>query len=125
MPLRLNHRAASAERADVPAFFLYGEPLRAPDARTVHVETIAARSSLYDWKIRAHRHRDLHQVLIVWRGPIEAQLDGARQTLRGPALPPLRRSLVNDHPRDRCDRREEHREDEEIERALTNDGDHD
>jgi AraC family transcriptional regulator, transcriptional activator of pobA len=92
MSPRLNRRAASADRADVPAFFLYGEPLRAPDARTVHVETIAARSSLYDWKIRAHRHRDLHQVLIVWRGPIEAQLDGAIQTLRGPAfviVPPL------------------------------------
>jgi len=73
------------ERGDVPAFFLYGEPLRPPDARTVHVETIAARSRLYDWKIRAHRHRDLHQVLIVWRGPIEAQLDGTTRTLGGPA----------------------------------------
>jgi AraC family transcriptional activator of pobA len=84
--------AISRDRAEVPAFFLYGEPLRAPDGRTVHVETIAARSSLYDWKIRAHRHRDLHQVLIVWRGPIEVQLDGSRAALRGPALvivPPL------------------------------------
>ncbi|HEY4973845.1 MAG TPA: helix-turn-helix domain-containing protein [Steroidobacteraceae bacterium] len=92
MPPRLNRRGTSTDRADVPAFFLYGEPLRAPDARTVHVETIAARSSLYDWKIRAHRHRDLHQVLIVWRGPIEAQLDGAKASLRGPAfviVPPL------------------------------------
>jgi AraC family transcriptional regulator, transcriptional activator of pobA len=92
MSLRPNRRPSSVARADVPAFFLYGEPLRAPDARTVHVETIAARSSLYDWKIRAHRHRDLHQVLIVWRGPIEAQLDGAIETLRAPALvivPPL------------------------------------
>jgi AraC family transcriptional activator of pobA len=92
MPPRLNRRGASADRGEVPAFFLYGEPQRAPDARTVHVETIAARSSLYDWKIRAHRHRDLHQVLIVWRGPIEAQLDGARAVLRGPAfviVPPL------------------------------------
>jgi AraC family transcriptional activator of pobA len=92
MSPRLKRRATSADRADVPAFFLYGEPLRAPDARTVHVETIAARSRLYDWKIRAHRHRDLHQVLIVWRGPIEAQLDSAVETLRGPAfviVPPL------------------------------------
>jgi AraC family transcriptional activator of pobA len=92
MPRRPNHRAAATERGDVPAFFLYGEPLRAPDARTVHVETIAARSSLYDWKIRPHRHRDLQQVLIVWRGPIHAQLDGARAILRGPAfvvVPPL------------------------------------
>jgi len=92
MPPRPNHRGTSTDRGDVPAFFLYGEPLRAPDARTVHVETIAARSSLHDWKIRAHRHRDLHQVLIVWRGPIEAQLDGVKETLRGPAfviVPPL------------------------------------
>jgi AraC family transcriptional activator of pobA len=92
MPPREYRCADSSTRADVPAFFLYGEPLRAPDARTVHVETIAARSSLHDWKIRPHRHRDLHQVLIVWRGPIEAQLDGEPSTLRGPALvivPPL------------------------------------
>jgi AraC family transcriptional activator of pobA len=92
MPPHPNHRGTSADRGDVPAFFLYGEPLRAPDARTVHVETIAARSSLYDWKIRPHRHRDLHQILIVWRGPIQAQLDGAKAILRGPAfviVPPL------------------------------------
>jgi AraC family transcriptional regulator, transcriptional activator of pobA len=86
MPPRLRPGGIATDRGDVPAFFLYGEPLRAPDARTVHVETIAARSRLYDWKIRAHRHRDLHQVLIVWRGPIEAQLDGAKQILRGPAF---------------------------------------
>jgi AraC family transcriptional activator of pobA len=92
MPPRPNHRGTATDRADVPAFFLYGEPLRAPDARTVHVETIAARSSLHDWKIRAHRHRDLHQVLIVWRGPITAQLDSTRKVLRGPAfviVPPI------------------------------------
>jgi AraC family transcriptional activator of pobA len=92
MPVHLNRRGISTDRGAVPAFFLYGEPLRAPDARTVHVETIAARSSLHDWKIRAHRHRDLHQILIVWRGPIEAQLDGTATALRGPALvivPPL------------------------------------
>ncbi|MGH8232483.1 MAG: helix-turn-helix domain-containing protein [Steroidobacteraceae bacterium] len=92
MSQREHSRADGGARADVPAFFLYGEPLRAPDARTVHVETIAARSRLHDWKIRPHRHRDLHQVLIVWRGPIEAQLDGEHAALRGPALvivPPL------------------------------------
>ena len=72
--------------AAIPAFFLYGEPLRAPDERTVHVETIAARSRLHDWKIRAHRHRDLQQVLILWRGTVDAQLDGAHTMLSGPAL---------------------------------------
>jgi len=70
----------------VPAFFLYGEALRPPDERTVHVETIAARSRLHDWHIRAHRHRDLHQVLIVWRGRVDVQLDGDRSVLPGPAV---------------------------------------
>ena len=69
----------------VPAFFLYGEPLRPPDERLVHIETIAARSRLHDWVIRAHRHRDLHQVLLVDRGRVEARLDGRAVALRAPA----------------------------------------
>jgi AraC family transcriptional activator of pobA len=92
MPPRLNGRGTSTERGAVPAYFLYGEPLRAPDGRTVHVETIATRSRLHDWKIRTHRHKDLHQILIVWRGPVEAYLDGERTVLRGPAfinVPPV------------------------------------
>ena len=69
----------------VPAFFLYGEPLRPPDERLVHIETIAARSRLHDWHIRAHRHRDLHQVLLIERGRVEARLDGRAIALRAPA----------------------------------------
>lgn len=69
----------------VPAFFLYGEPLQPPDERLVHVETIAARSRLHDWVIRPHRHRDLHQLLLVERGSVDARLDGRAALLRGPA----------------------------------------
>ena len=68
----------------VPAYFLYGEPLRPPDERVVHVETIAARSTLHDWTIRPHRHRDLHQVLLVRRGRVELQLDGRAEAARSP-----------------------------------------
>jgi AraC family transcriptional activator of pobA len=84
MGLNARRKPKSADR--VPAFFLYGEALRPPDERTVHVETIEARSRLHDWHIRPHRHRDLHQVLIVWRGRIDVQLDGDRNALSGPAL---------------------------------------
>lgn len=70
----------------IPAFFLYGEPLRTPDERTVHVETIAARSHLHAWNIRPHRHRDLQQILLVQRGRIEASLDVRNETLRAPAV---------------------------------------
>jgi AraC family transcriptional activator of pobA len=68
----------------VPAFFLYGEPLQAPDERLVHVETIAARSRLHDWVIRPHRHRDLHQVLLTRRGRADVTLDGRADALRSP-----------------------------------------
>jgi AraC family transcriptional activator of pobA len=69
----------------VPAYFLYGEPLQPPDELLVHVETIAARSRLHGWVIRAHRHHDLHQVLLVHSGQLEATLDGRSAALRAPA----------------------------------------
>ena len=75
---------ANRHAPPVPAFFLYGEPLQAPDERLVHVETIAARSRLHDWNIRPHRHRDLHQVLLIQRGRADARLDAAAQSLRSP-----------------------------------------
>ncbi len=75
-----------AGAAPIPAFFLYGEPLQAPDERLVHVETIAARSSINDWNIRPHRHRDLHQVLITRRGRVQVQLDGGTVAIDAPGL---------------------------------------
>jgi AraC family transcriptional regulator, transcriptional activator of pobA len=52
----------------LPLFHLYGDP---PDDQAfdfIHVETIASRSSLNDWLIRAHRHRNLFQILLVASG---------------------------------------------------------
>ena len=69
----------------VPAFFLYGEPLRPPDERMVHIETIAARSRIHNWIIAAHRHRDLHQVLFIRHGRVEARIDGRTAQLRAPS----------------------------------------
>jgi len=79
-------RAPAATVASIPVFSLYGEPLRPPELGTVHVETVAARSRLYDWNIREHVHRDLYQVLKVRRGAVIAQIDGTRHKLRGPML---------------------------------------
>ncbi len=87
MHKRSQPRTESARnpRIMVPAFFLYGEPLRPPDERLVHIETIAARSRLHDWVIKAHRHRDLHQVLLIEQGRLEARIDGESAGLRAPA----------------------------------------
>jgi AraC family transcriptional activator of pobA len=84
--LRSPAAARPAPAGPVPAFFLYGEPLQPPDERLVHIETIAARSQLHDWRIRPHRHHDLHQLLLLERGRVHAQVDNAVHLLRPPAL---------------------------------------
>ena len=52
----------------LPLFHLYGDP---PDDQAfdfIHIETIASRSSVHDWTIRAHRHRNLFQILLIEQG---------------------------------------------------------
>ena len=73
-------------RAAIPRFFLYGEPPRDADERFLHVETIADRSRLYDWRIRPHAHRDLHQILVLFTGGGEMQAETQRYTFQAPVL---------------------------------------
>jgi AraC family transcriptional regulator, transcriptional activator of pobA len=58
-----------AQTAQVlPLFHLYGDP---PDDQAfdfIHIETISSRSSIHDWVIGAHRHRNLFQILVIARG---------------------------------------------------------
>jgi AraC family transcriptional regulator, transcriptional activator of pobA len=72
--------------APIPRFFLYGEPPRAADERFVHIETIADRSTLYDWKIRPHTHRDLHQLLVILDGGGEMRAESSAHAFTAPAL---------------------------------------
>jgi AraC family transcriptional activator of pobA len=69
----------------LPLFHLYGDP---PDDQAfdfIHVETIASRSSIHDWTIRAHRHRNLFQILLIERGGGEMTFDAARLGFTAPA----------------------------------------
>jgi AraC family transcriptional activator of pobA len=70
----------------VPRYFLFGEPPHEADERFFHVETIADRSRLYDWTIRAHAHRDLHQLLVLLEGGAEIRLENPGAAIRAPAL---------------------------------------
>jgi AraC family transcriptional activator of pobA len=70
----------------IPRFFLYGEPPRDPGERFVHVETIADRSRVHDWRIQPHAHRDLHQLLVVCSGGGEMEAETQRHAIRAPAL---------------------------------------
>jgi AraC family transcriptional activator of pobA len=85
-PQRAIYRNNAAPVDAIPAFFLYGEPLQPPDERLIHIETISARSKLNDWNIRPHRHRDLHQVLLTFKGSVEVRLDATAACLASPAL---------------------------------------
>ena len=76
----------SEPRAAIPRFFLYGEPPRDADERFVHVETIADRSRLYEWRIRPHAHRDLHQVLVILAGGGDMQAETQHHSFQAPAL---------------------------------------
>ena len=69
----------------LPLFHLYGDP---PDDQAfdfIHVETIASRSSVHDWMIRAHRHRNLFQILLIERGGGEMTFEAASLPFAAPA----------------------------------------
>ena len=69
----------------LPLFHLYGDP---PDDQAfdfIHVETIASRSSIHDWTIRAHRHRNLFQILLIEQGGGEMTFEAARLPFAAPA----------------------------------------
>jgi AraC family transcriptional regulator, transcriptional activator of pobA len=73
-------------QAAIPRFFLYGEPPRDAGERFVHVETIADRSRMHDWRIQPHAHRDLHQVLVIAKGGGEMEAETQKQPFQSPAL---------------------------------------
>jgi len=69
----------------LPLFHLYGDP---PDDQAfdfIHVETIPSRSSVNDWTIRAHRHRNLFQILLIERGGGEMTYEAAKLPFAAPA----------------------------------------
>jgi AraC family transcriptional activator of pobA len=69
----------------LPLFHLYGDPPDDSAFDFVHVETIASRSSSHDWTIRAHRHRNLFQILLIERGGGEMTFDAAKFAFAAPA----------------------------------------
>src|SRR5262244_2802779 len=69
----------------LPLFHLYGDP---PDDQAfdfVHIETISSRSSVHDWTIRAHRHRNLFQILVIERGGGEMIFEATTLGFAAPA----------------------------------------
>jgi AraC family transcriptional activator of pobA len=70
----------------LPLFHLYGD---SPDNQAfdfIHIETIAARASIHDWVIRAHRHGNLSQILFVATGGGEMTFEAATLAFAAPAV---------------------------------------
>jgi len=68
----------------LPLFHLYGDP---PDGQAfdfIHIETIVARSSVNDWVIRAHRHRNLFQILLIAEGGGEMAFEAMNARFSAP-----------------------------------------
>lgn len=83
-----SRKPATADRDDggLPTYALYGETGGGLGVDWLHCESIASRSQLHAWEIRPHRHATLFQILYIESGQGQAQVDGARWPLAGPAL---------------------------------------
>jgi AraC family transcriptional activator of pobA len=82
-------RSSDPRRVDasteIPAYFLYGNPLGTADERIVHIEPIASRSKLHHWEAKPHRHSDMYQILLLEAGSVVAAIDTRSADLRAPA----------------------------------------
>lgn len=70
----------------VPTYALYGEPGTRDDTGLVHCETIQDRSRLHEFRINAHRHDQLYQMLLLRGGDGEVVLDGVTSALAPTSL---------------------------------------
>jgi AraC family transcriptional activator of pobA len=69
----------------LPLFHLYGDPPDDSAFDFIHIETIVSRSSVHDWTIRAHRHRNLFQILLIEKGGGEMSFETATMAFSAPA----------------------------------------
>lgn len=75
----------------VPSYALYGNEASADDPGFLHIETLAISSRPFAGRIKAHRHRDLFQILLLQQGEAQVEIDGASVRLTQPTvitLPP-------------------------------------
>ena len=81
----LAYACASWHTAALPLFHLYGDPPDDSAFDFIHIETIASRSAVHDWTIRAHRHRNLFQLLLIEKGGGEMSFETSIVPFSAPA----------------------------------------
>lgn len=70
-------------KGDIPDFGLYGESSASQDPGFVHIEDIATRSKAIGWLIKPHRHDNMFQILCVFDGAMDVQMDEENHRLTG------------------------------------------
>ncbi|EED33367.1 transcriptional regulator, AraC family [gamma proteobacterium NOR5-3] len=70
----------------IPNYDLYGEPRIGSAATGFHIEDIEERSKGLDWVIKPHRHRNLFQILCIFEGKADVQIDSLRHVMKGCSL---------------------------------------
>src|SRR5690349_9523098 len=70
----------------LPLFHLYGDPPDDSAFDFIYIETIASRSSVHDWTIRAHYHRNLFQILLIEKGGGEMSFETATARFSAPTV---------------------------------------
>ncbi|MEP4036939.1 helix-turn-helix domain-containing protein [Pseudophaeobacter sp.] len=77
----------------ISSYNLFGETAELADV--LHVETIRSRSALHDWRLKAHRHARLHQLLFLTNGSGLAEIDGKSQPIPTGSLVNISRGVVH------------------------------
>lgn len=73
-----------SEKISPPPFYgLYGDRTTQSSPGFVHIEDIATRSKGLDWHIKPHRHNRLFQILCIFDGEMEIQLNRETHPLQG------------------------------------------
>lgn len=67
----------------IPFYHLYGETFMQWEPGSVHIESIVSRSRVLGWEIKPHRHHKLAQIICVFDGEWNVELDDARFNLSG------------------------------------------
>ncbi len=80
-----------SEGLGVTIYALFGEQDAVEDPEFIHIEDIKSRSQLYDWRISAHAHRRMFQIVYLVTGSVEMQIEGSTSRVAAPcaiAIPP-------------------------------------
>lgn len=70
----------------IPAFYLYGEPVRSVAEGFVHVEALDDRSRPSEWTIRPHVHRDLNHIILIAEGGGSMRAEGDTVDFTAPCM---------------------------------------